>query len=313
MTDNVAARHFSIRKVAKLVPDPLYAFLSHWKHMGRPPKLWRPTTLNEKIVWLKLFDRRCWHKLYADKVAVKDVISCVLGKNYVIPTLAVYDSVEEAKLGISKVDFPFIIKPNHDSGGGYIVKAIEDLDEIDWVDLDQRLARDYSECTQELQYKGIKPKLLVERLLVDEEGKIPNDYKMHVINGRVAFTYVSIDREGQNYRKIYNNDWQNEGMQWGPRKGLTEKFSGPDVEPPSQFAKMKWLAEKISAGFCYIRVDFFELDGRVYVGELTQHQSSGNYPIFPKELDVKYGKMLRLYKSPENIPSPCGALANFNH
>jgi hypothetical protein len=283
------------------LPDGLIIVMNFFISHGRFPNVFRPRSLNEKIIWLKIYDRHSWHAWYADKISVKEIIARAIGPQYNVPLLAVFADSQSAKAGILELKPPYIIKPNHDSGGGQIVRSPRDIPLIDWSVLEARLSVNYYRVSRERQYRDVSPKLMVETLLGDGE-KVPNDYKFHVINGRVAFIYCSIDRLGANYRKIYDNHWRPTGMMWGPPENLTTKFSGPDICIPRNFELMVALAEKLSLGFCYLRVDFYEVEGKVYVGELTQHQYSGNCPILPVSEDLRLGAALKLHRSAKSIP-----------
>jgi len=165
------------------------------------------------------------------------------------------------------------------------------------------MKRNHYTWTKEHQYKNIQPTIFVEKLLCDKYGHIPNDYKLHMINNKLALVYCSIDREGMNYRKIYDPSWNNNGIKWAPYGTHDSKrWEGPEIDKPENFSHMIKLARILSQGFCYIRIDFYELDGKVYVGEFTQHDQSGNSLIIPVEYDLKYGSLLTHKVSDRNIP-----------
>ena len=288
--------------VKSWLPDSAVIFLNYCLVNRAIPNIWHPKTLNEKILWLKINDRRAWHSTYADKVAVKNVIRAAIGEQFNVPLLAVFPDVENAKRSMGAFEFPYIIKPNHDSGGGEIVRSKNDLDRVNWGQLHTRLQRNYYKTSREYQYSLIEPCLMVEKLLLTESGVLPSDYKVHVINGRAEFIYCSIDRLGENYRKIYNRDWVNFGMMWGPSQDLSRKFNGAEIQPPRCLTEMLALAEILARGFSYIRVDFYEVQGRLFVGELTQHQYGGYCPIVPRRYDYDFGRLLPLTKSPESPP-----------
>ena len=276
------------RLVKSWLPDSAVIVLNYCLVNRAIPNIWHPKTLNEKILWFKINDRRTWHSRYADKVAVKNVVRAAIGEQFNVPLLAVFSDVENAKRSIGKFDFPYIIKPNHDSGGGEIVCSENDLHRVDWEKLHHRLQRSYYKTSREYQYSLIEPCLMVERLLLAESGALPSDYKVHVINGRAEF--------------IYNRDWVNFGMMWGPSKDLPQKFNGAEIQPPRCLSEMLALAEILAKGFSYIRVDFYEVQGRLFVGELTQHQYGGYCPIVPRRYDFEFGRLLPLTKSSESSP-----------
>ena len=130
-------------------------------------------------------------------------------------------------------------------------------------------------------------------MLSNEKGQIPNDYKFHCFNGIVEFIYVSVDREGNNYRKIYYPDWTLAPFTW-TKRGKENKFKGPDVRKPDNLDHMIKLSEKLSKGFKYIRVDLYSDDNGIFFGELTMHQGSGVEPILPRKFDLYYGEKISL-------------------
>jgi hypothetical protein len=286
-----------------IIPEPLLIALKHYKYTGSFPNIFAPKTLSEKILWLKCFDRRDWHKFYADKIVFKELAAARIGAKYVIKTLGIFEKLEDAQKALESIPFPYVIKPNHDCGGGYIVRSADDLRGLSLKDkFENRLRENYFINSREYQYNGIKPKIFVEKLLVCRNGRIPHDYKIHVINGRAAFVYCSIDREGLNYRKLYTLDWKELPVTWEREGGRKSKFVGPNIPRPENLDEMISLAEVMAIGFCYVRVDFYDVDGLTYIGELTQHHSGGNDVIRPREFDLFYGKNLQLKKSPVVCP-----------
>ena len=279
--------------IFRLIPDSIYIIYSRFKSTHTIPNLIFPKLFSEKILWLKLHDRRDWHREYADKITSKKIIKRLVGDEFVVPTIKIFKDIYDFKKNIDKFKTPYIIKLNHDSGGGYIIRNKKELmtDEISSL-ICERMTKNHYTYTKEFQYKEIKPKIFLEHLLLDKSGKIPNDYKCHVLNNKVEFIYCSIDMETKNYRKIYLPDWSSENMLWAPKGRHQKKFSGSEIPKPQNLDIMISLSEKLSKGFAYIRIDFYEIDGQVYVGEFTQHQGSGNEVILPKYLDKKYGRIL---------------------
>ncbi len=276
--------------------DEKYLRMHFEKMQGYKLDLLNPKTLNEKIQWLKLYDRKKFYSNLADKFEVRKYIEKEFGSEYLIPLE--FTSTDYMDLNpFNLPDFPFIIKTNHDSGNFLIVR---DKQKINWkkVQTDFRfaLSNNYYWIEREYQYFNIKPRILVEKLLVTKEGKIPNDYKLTVINGRVEFIYVSIDREGKNKRNIYSRNWDPLFFTWALKSKNLDNLRGPEIERPSSISKMIELAEKVGELFSYIRVDFYDVEGKIYFGEITQHHGGGFDQIRPIEFDYKYGEMIDLSK-----------------
>jgi hypothetical protein len=150
------------------------------------------------------------------------------------------------------------------------------------------------EATLELQYKDIKTLIIIEKLLQTKEGFIPNDYKLHFINGKLEFVYCSVGRETINKRNIYDADWKPLMFTWSEKYKDPTTLRGPEIEAPSTFAKMKELGAVIAKDFKYVRVDFYDVDGKLYFGEITLHHGSGFDVFVPDTYDKYYGELLKL-------------------
>ncbi|MFC4097904.1 ATP-grasp fold amidoligase family protein [Euzebyella saccharophila] len=265
---------------------------------GRKVNFQQPITLNEKINWLKINDRSPLHTRCVDKYAVREYISEKIGEEYLVP-LYFRTSYSEEITNDNLPDKPCIIKTNHDSGGGYFVKNKKDVDlNIIRIKLRNRLRKNYYyKYSREWQYKNIKPCVIVESLLQTKDGKIPMDYKLHCFNGKVRMIQVDIDRGTEyHYRNWYDIHWKREPYRWSSKKGQN-KFTDPanyDVAPPESLKQMIKLSELLAKPFVYVRVDWYDVDGKLYFGEITFHHDSGYAPIIPEKYDIQLGKELVL-------------------
>ena len=264
------------------------------KEQGYPLRLDNPVTLNEKLQWLKLHDRKPEYTLYADKYAVREYMENNFGKEHLIPLL--FHTTDYREIRPENLpDVPFIIKANHGFGAYTIVRSKAAMD---WrrIQTDCRLwlLTNYYYNEREWQYKNIQPRIIVEQLLLDKNGRIPNDYKLHCINGRLQFVYVSVDREGVNKRNIYDRNWQPLYFTWNRKGKDLKNIRGEEIAPPPTYAMMVETAEKIATQFKYVRVDFYDIDGKLYFGEITQCHGGGFDSMQPIELDYTYGNMIEL-------------------
>jgi hypothetical protein len=274
--------------------DEFYLEKTFYKAQGYKLNLKNPKTLNEKIQWLKLNDRRSINTQLADKFAVRDYIIEHFGEQYLIPLL--YHTTDFNDLKPENLrETPFIIKSNHDSGNFVVVR---DRSQVNWEDVRFKfrwcMAFNYYYLQREWQYKNIVPRILVEKLLVQKNGRIPNDYKLHCINGKVSFVYVSVDREGENKRNIYDKEWNPLNFTFASKKKNTDNMRGDEIEPPLSFPLMIEFAEKIAKLYPYIRIDFYDVDGRLYFGEVTHHHGGGFDQIRPVEWDYELGDRVNL-------------------
>lgn len=261
------------------------------KAFGRKLDLTNPHTLNEKIQWLKLYDRRDIHTTLADKYAVREWLAQRFGSEYLVPLL--YSTQDWHDIKPENIpDIPCIIKTNNASGTWIICR---DKNSMDWQRVRKQfriwLAINHYYATQEWQYKNIPPRIIVEKLLLTKEGKIPNDYKLHFFNGKLGFVYCSIDREGGNYRNMYGPNWEPLYFSWGAH----DEKRGPEIQPPESFGKMVEIGSQIAKLFRYVRVDFYDVDGQLYYGEITMHHGGGFNHFKPESYDLYYGDMLDLH------------------
>lgn len=262
------------------------------KVFGRPIDLDEPVTLNEKMQWLKLHVHQPFHTTCADKLAARTVWE-KYGEDGLVPLLYQTDDWRNITYDVIP-DAPCIVKCNTGSGEYMIVR---DRNKVDVKKLRQDCRKwmtgNYYYRSQEWQYKNIKPCIIIEKLLLDAKGHIPNDYKLHYINGELQFVYCSIDREGKNYRSIYSPSWERMNMEWVAPKDHKGVF-GADIPCPTTFPRMAEIGADIAKDFAYVRVDFYDVDGKLYYGEITLHHGSGYDTFVPESWDKYYGDMLKL-------------------
>ncbi len=270
------------------------------KTFDRYPDVENPKLLTEWIQKLKLNDRNPALTQLVDKYAVRKVIENRFGKEYVIPL--VFETTNVKDINPDKIlDYPCIVKSNHDSGHYKIIRTPKD---VDWkalqIDCKHWLKRQYYNGSQEWPYKNINPRrIVVEKLLQTESGKIPNDYKLHYINGELQFVYVSFDRECVNDRCTYDSNWNRLPFVWVPKETFRPSMNTAEVPCPGSFALMKKYGAEIAKDFKYVRVDFYDVDGKLYFGEITLYHGSGFDVFFPGEYDEIYGAKIRASSATE--------------
>lgn len=273
--------------VLKYMPDELHIKLKFKKHLGYKLDLKNPKTLNEKINWLKLYDRTELHTKAADKYAVREYIEKKIGSQYLVPLLFHTKKPKEI-IPNNLPDIPFIIKANHNSSGGIIVK---DKTKVNWkkirIQLKKLLRENYFYSSREWQYKNIEPRIVVEKLLTDKSNNIPDDYKFHCFNGKVEFIQLDLERHIDHKRNLYDSEWKFIPCEWKYK-------NGKQLEKPESFEKMRELAEIIAKDFIYVRVDFYSLNDVIYFGELTFHSESGLGQFNPDSYDALFGSKLSL-------------------
>jgi len=262
--------------------------------MGYDPNLDNPQTLNEKLVWLKLHDHRDLCTLVADKYRVRDYMAKKFGPEHLVPLVAKLDSWKDVRREVFP-DYPTILKCNNGAGTWHIVRDPDAVD-YEWLRKQARIWMNFNHYyeTCEWQYKNIKPCLLIEKLLMMPDGKVPEDVKLHFFNGECAFIYKVIDREGGNYRAFFTPEWELLPFQF-TSKAKYKAIDRPVNEPrPQRLDDMLAIGAEIAKDFKYVRVDFFDMGEDFYYGEITLCHGGGYNSFFPAEYGEKYAEMLKL-------------------
>jgi hypothetical protein len=265
----------------------------YYNIFGEKINLNSPQTLNEKLQWLKLNVHENFYKQYVDKLAAREIWK-KYGEEGLVPL--VYDTNDYKKITLDKIpDYPCIVKCNTGCGDHEIIR---DKSKVNINKLRNKcriwMIGDYYYKSQEWQYKNIKPCIIIEKLLLDSNGHIPNDYKLHYINGELQFIYCSIDRESKNYRSIYSPEWERMNLEWVAKSEHRGGLYGDDIEAPKTLKRMIEIGNDIAKKFAYVRVDFYDVEGKLYYGEITLHHGSGFDTFEPKEYDRYFGDLLKL-------------------
>lgn len=270
-----------------MLPKRLFLHLMFWNRQGYRLHLNTPRTYSEKLQWLKLHDIHPEYSKLVDKISVKEHVASIIGREHVIPTLHVYNGVED----IPFEDLPrqFVIKCSHDSGGVLICKDKPTLDIEKAKDfLVKKLARKYINENKEYPYEGIVPRLLVEPYLEDESGYELRDYKFFCFNGIPRLIQMDFNRHTHHERALFDLDWN--------RLDLEIRYPSyrGEIVRPKALKEMIEIATALSKGFRHIRVDLYHIKGVVYFGELTFFHGSGFERFRPREWDFKMGEWLVL-------------------
>lgn len=278
-----------ISYVYRLFPDKLYLKIQYKKRIGKRLNLKSPVSFNEKIQWLKLYDRNPEYVKLVDKHLVKEIIKNRLGAEYIIPTIGVWNSVED-------IDFyglpnQFVLKCTHDSGGIVICKNKTEFDfEKAKKSLNRTMKRDYFYHGREWPYKNVERKIIAEKYMVDESGYELKDYKLMCFNGKVRCSFTCSNRSSQNglYVNFYDGNWNPMPFERHYPKNPNE------IPKPQSYDKMVEIAEVLSKDIPFVRVDFYQIEGQPVVGELTFYPGSGFEEFTPDIWDKKLGEWMVL-------------------
>ena len=266
---------------------------------NKTPDLANPITLNEKINWLKLNYYQDFYKECCDKYYIHDYLIKRLKYDY-SPRLLFYTSRVEDLKNDNIPEFPCIIKVSNGTGTNLIVDKKNQYSDAylqNYFKTQIVVANSRVMATREHQYYTRAPYLVVEELLQDDQGSIPNDIKIFCFNQRIEFVYCSVDRKGSNVRQMYDENWNRLHFIWVPNasKEKYEKYEASvSIPMPHNFDEMKRIALEISKDFPFVRVDFYETSKGLFIGEITLHHGSGYDTFYPEKYDEFYGKKLEL-------------------
>ena len=277
-----------LQKTARLYPDTFYVKAHYRLVMGSKLNLKEPITFNEKLQWLKLYDRNPKYIQMVDKIAVKKYVADIIGEEYIIPTLGIWDKFED--IDFNKLPNQFVLKTNHSGGsnGVVICKDKSTLDiEAARKELNKSLRTNYFYKTREWPYKKIKPRILAETYLEDESKSELKDYKFFCFNGEPKIIQVDFHRFEDHTRNIYDIDW----------KLLDLKIkikNNPNfiINKPVQLNKMLEFASLLSKNIPHVRVDFYYANGKIFFGELTFYHGSGTENFIPSNWNYKLGNWI---------------------
>lgn len=273
----------------RFLPDEAYVKLYYRVHVKRKLNLEHPKTLNEKLNWLKFNDRNPFYATVVDKYANRNYVSSMIGEEYLVPLLGVWDHFDD--IDFDQLPDEFVLKCNHDSGGLVICTDKSKLDkQAAKKKIEDSLKCKFYLVGREWQYKNVKPKIICEELLGD--GKVPPaDYKFMCFNGRPDNVMVCYGREtGVPQYYFFDMDWNLKRYNgWG--KKAPADFSLPQ---PENFEKMVQIAETLSKPYYFARIDLYNIDGKIYFGEITLTPNSGFDANITYETDLLLGDKLRL-------------------
>lgn len=274
------------------MPDDEFLKKKYQAVMGKKLDLDNPRTFTEKLQWLKLYNRNPKYTTMVDKYLVKEYVANMIGEEYIIPTLGVWENAYD--IDFDKLPNEFVLKCNHNSGLGMCIckdKTQLDIEKTREL-LSKGLSQNYYLCGREWPYKDVKRRIIAERYMKDSTfSEELTDYKFFCFDGIVKMMFIATDR--QNEKEDTKFDFFDEHFNHLPFiQGHPNATRA--LNKPANFEKMKELAEILSKDIPHVRVDFYEINGKVYFGELTFFHFSGMEPILPEFWDYKIGEWLHL-------------------
>lgn len=278
----------NMKYALRVLPDSLYIQIYYFMRFKRLCNLNNPKTYNEKLQWLKLNDKNPDYINMVDKYEVKEYVRKIIGEEYIIPTLGVWENFDE--IDFEKLPNKFVLKCTHDSEGLVIVKDKNQLD-IDSAreKINTALKYNFYYIGREWPYKNIKPRIIAEQYMEDDVYGELRDYKFFCFNGEPKAMFIATDRgEGTTKFDYYDLDFNHlDIVQHYPN-------SSKKIDKPLQFDKMLEISEILSKNMPHVRVDFYEVNGKLYFGELTFYHFSGFMPFTPCKWDDIFGSWIEL-------------------
>lgn len=272
-----------------LVPDNIYLKALYKYVMGEKLDLQNPISFNQKLQWLKIYDHNPKYTDLVDKYEVKKVIHRILGEQYTFPTLGVWNSFDE--IDFDKLPNQFVLKCTHDSGGLYFCKDKAHLDfQAAREKINKSLKTNYYYYSREWPYKNVKPRIIAEQLMVDDSGTELKDYKFMCFGGKVKCIFTCTDRYSVDGLKVtfFDTDWNKMPFE------RHYPSSQSCIPKPYSFSRMVEMAEKLSKGIPFVRVDFYEINRKPYFGEMTFYPGAGLEEFTPRKYDDVLGKWICL-------------------
>lgn len=285
--------------ILKLMPDSIYLRWIFKKIMGYPLNLKNPRTFNEKLQWLKLHDRKPIYTTMVDKYEAKKYAASIIGEEYIIPTLGVWNHFDE--IDFDSLPNQFVLKCTHDSGGIVICRDKSKFDKDTAREkIEKCLKFNFYWAGREWPYKNVKPRIIAEKYMEDEsytlylrsdtkfDGLI--DYKFMCFNGKVKCIFTVTQRYSEEGLKVtfFDTDWNKMPFE---RHYPMDKRS---IKKPTSYDEMVVLSEKLSRGCTFVRVDFYEINEKPYFGEMTFYPGDGWEEFTPYEWDRILGEWIDL-------------------
>lgn len=270
--------------------DESYLKLIYWIKFHKKLNLDNPVTFNEKLQWLKLHDHNPLYPKLVDKITVKDYVASIIGNEYIIPTLKVYNSIDDIK--IEDLPDQFVLKTNHSGGNAGVVichdKSTFNLDAAK-KKLQFSLESNMFSHSREWPYSQIKPQVFAEQFISENGELSPEDYKVHNFNGVPKVILVCRDRfrDSGLTSDFYSDKWEHLDI----RRPLHKNASQP-LQRPAELEEMLELSSKLSKKIPFVRTDFYTIKNQIYFGELTFYPASGFQKFEPEQWDKELGDWL---------------------
>ncbi len=270
-----------------LISDKLFLRYKFRVLMNKKLDLKTPKTYNEKLQWLKLYDRKPEYSGMVDKAEAKQVVANLIGEQYIIPTLGLWEKFDD--IDFNKLPNQFVLKTTHGCGGVIICKDKAKLDVVAaGKEIKFSYKHNYFAYGREWPYKSVKPRIIAEQLMVDESGVELKDYKFFCFDGEPKALFIATDRPHDTRFDFFDMDFNHLPFTNGHENAIKK------IHKPQNFELMIEMVKKLSKGIPHVRVDLYNINGKVYFGELTFFHWGGMVPFVPEEWDYTFGSWINL-------------------
>ena len=282
--------HLISIRFTNILPDKLFLQIGFKIRYGRKIDFRNPKTFNEKLQWMKIYNRNPGYSKLVDKAEVKKWVASRIGEQYVIPTIGVWNTTKD--IPYSELPEQFVLKCSHDSGSVVICKSKTSFDkEGAYKKLQEASKKNMFWWGREWPYKNVKPRIIAEQYmedLSDGDGEL-TDYKFMCFNGKVKCVFTCTDRFSDGLKvTFFDTDWNK--LPFERHYPASEK----QITPPKNLAKMIQLAEILAEEIPFVRVDFYESNETIFFGEMTFFPGNGMEEFRPEEWDYTMGNWITL-------------------
>jgi len=282
-------------KASQIIPDKPYLRIRYWAQLGKKLNLDHPQTFNEKLQWLKLHHRNPDYTMMADKYSVRKYVADTVGEKYLVPLIGVWNRWDD--INFSALPNRFVLKCTHDCGGMVICrdKSKFDIQQAKRI-IAHSLGRNYFYSAREWPYKNIMPRIIGESYLddrpidqyADNSSPVLNAYKFFCFHGTPKYLVYTVDKGDDIRYDFFDMDFNRMAMSMGYESANCE------IVKPQSFAEMKEIAACLSKGICHVRVDLFNIDGKIYFNEMTFFNWAGFQTFIPEDWDRIIGDWINL-------------------
>ncbi len=287
-----------LTKSNRFFPDKLYLKMLYFFYMGKRLNLRNPKTFTEKIQWLKLYDFKLEYTQMVDKLAAKDYVAERIGQEYIIPTLGVWDRVED--IDWDSLPNQFVLKTTH-GGGGCGVVVCSDKASFDKAKAIKRLEASMrinaGQTFREKPYLNVPRKIIAEKFMAVHKPKLNDkvadlpDYKFFCFNGEPYYCQVIRDRHSKETIDFYDMEWNHMpfvGLNPVAKNGITP------VARPVHLETMKYICRKLSKDIKFSRIDLYVINDKEYFGEITFYPAAGFGEFTPANWNERLGDLINL-------------------